>query len=111
MTISTTPMGRLRAVLLAVLVLVAAPAARAFQGPYASLVTGSGGFMLDLDIRWPDGTAPAGGWPVVFFAHGSGGDKTSFATTAVKYANDGYVALTWTGRDVDTGPTPDMLAG
>ena len=29
---------------------------------------------------------------------GSGGDKNSFASLAETYADDGYVALTWTGR-------------
>jgi hypothetical protein len=74
-------------------------------------VSGTGGFQLDLDIRWPDGPPPPGRWPAVFFAHGSGGDKNSFASLAETYADDGYVALTWTGRLVTSQPTPTILAG
>ena len=74
-------------------------------------MSGTGGFQLDLDIRWPDGPPPPGGWPAVFFAHGSGGDKNSFASLAETYADDGYVALTWTGRLVTSQPTPTILAG
>ena len=100
----------MRRLLVAFLLAISA-AAQAFQGPYASLVAGPGGFQLDLDIRWPDGPPPAGGWPAVFFAHGSGGDKNSFASLAETYADDGYVALTWTGRLVTSQPTPTILAG
>jgi dienelactone hydrolase len=100
----------LAGLLLATVLGTALPAS-AEQGPYASTVVGPGGFVLDLDIRWPDGAPPAGGWPAVFFAHGSGGDKTSNAGNATRYANDGYVALTWTGRSVATQPTPATLAG
>jgi hypothetical protein len=89
--------------------LVVVPVARAFQGPYASLVTGHGGFMLDLDVRWPDGAPPPGGWPVVFFGHGAGGDKTSSTNIAERYADDGYVTLTWTNRSTATNPSPDVI--
>jgi len=91
-------------------VLGVAGAAGAFQGPYASIVSGSGGFQLDLDVRWPDGTAPAGGWPVVFWGHGAGGDKTNSAGNAARYADEGYVTLAWTNRTTASNPSPDTLA-
>lgn len=83
--------------------------AAAFQGPYASIVTGFGGCAMDLDVRWPDGSPPAGGWPVVFFAHGAGGDKTSSTGQAQRYADDGYVTLTWTNRSTATDPSPTVI--
>lgn len=84
--------------------------ATAFQGPYASTVIGAGGYVLDLDVRWPDGPPPPDGWPVVFWGHGAGGDKTSLAGNAAGYANDGYVTLTWTNRSTATDPSPETLA-
>ena len=81
--------------------------ALAFNGPFTSLVTVETGVELDVDVRWPDtGVAPANGWPVVFFAHGAGGDKTTWAGLAGQYADDGYVTLTYTNRpDDDRSPT------
>lgn len=102
--------ARRLALTLAVLLAGTAATATAFQGPYASVVTGAGGYQMDLDVRWPDGTAPAGGWPVVFFAHGAGGNKTSSANVAGRYADDGYVTLTWTNRSTATDPSPQTLA-
>lgn len=94
-----------------VLAALATPAtAPAFQGPYASTVVGAGGFVLDLDVRWPDGPPPPDGWPVVFWGHGAGGDKTSSAGNAATYANDGYVTLTWTNRSTSTDPSPETIA-
>lgn len=94
----------------AALLLAGSSLASAFQGPYASIVTGSGGYQMDLDVRWPNGAAPAGGWPVVFFCHGAGGDKTSSASVAGRYADDGYVTLTWTNRSTASNPSPETLA-
>lgn len=95
--------------LVVVLVLATSGIAGAFQGPYASIVTGFGGFALDLDVRWPDGPPPVGGWPVVFFGHGAGGDKTSSTNIAQRYANEGYVTLTWTNRATAMNPSPDII--
>jgi len=92
--------------------LLLATAAPAFQGPYTRLVTSYGdGFVLDVDIRWPDDPAPPGGWPVVFFAHGAGGTKANTAGTASTYADDGYVAVNWTARSSGGETIPDVLAG
>lgn len=96
----------------AALLLLVAQTADAFQGPFASTTpVGPGGFVLDLDIRWPNGSPPPGGWPVVFMAHGAGGDKTSASFALGTYANDGYVTLSWTARSTATSPTPETLAG
>lgn len=97
-------------VLAAALVLAVVPAARAFQGPYATMVTGYGGFQLDLDVRWPDGSPPPEGWPVVFWGHGAGGNKTNLTSNAQRYADDGYVTVAWTNRSVATAPTPPVFA-
>lgn len=91
-TVRTRPTLRVLAGLAFLLVLATGTVAGAFQGPYASIVTGSGGFALDLDVRWPDGPPPAGGWPVVFWGHGAGGDKTTSTFATQRYSNDGYVA-------------------
>jgi predicted acyl esterase len=101
---------RLAIPLALVLAAATAPVAAAFQGPYSTFVTGYGGFQLDLDVRWPDGPPPAGGWPVVFWGHGAGGDKTSSANNAERYADDGYVTVAWTNRAVSTSPTPPIFA-
>jgi hypothetical protein len=97
-----------RAVFLAAL--TAGTVASAFQGPYASIVTGFGGFALDLDVRWPDGPPPVGGWPVVFWGHGAGGDKTTSAFATQRYSNDGYVTLTWTNRSTASNPSAEVIA-
>ena len=94
---------RLTAVLALLVTLWAVPAV-AFNGPYASLVDIGGGVMLDTDVRWPDtGSPPPAGWPVIFFAHGGGGSKGTWAGPAGDYADSGYVTLTWTNvRDAGT---------
>lgn len=90
------------AVLLAVLA-CAATTAEAFDGPYATLVNVAPGVDLDVDVRWPDtGSPPSAGWPVVFFAHGAGGNKNSNAGRAETYSDNGYVTLSYTNR-----PEPD----
>lgn len=93
--------------LAAVITGLCSPAAFSFNGPYASLVTVEPGVQLDVDVRWPDtGSAPANGWPVIFFAHGAGGDKTAFSSLAGDYADDGYVTLNYTNRpEEERGPT------
>lgn len=92
------------------LVALSAAPARAFQGPYTTVVTGFGGFMLDLDVRWPDGAPPASGWPVLFIGHGAGGDKNTSADNAENFADEGYVSVAWTNRLVSTSPTPSVFA-
>lgn len=101
----------LRCTVLSLLLLTLGVPARAAQGPYTSLVPATDGFLMDTDVRWPNGTPPPGGWPVVFFAHGAGGDKTSAAGNATTYADNGYVTLAWTSRDTAPQPFPSILAG
>jgi hypothetical protein len=109
-------MRRRRGLVLATVILGlvwgSAPPARAFQGPVAGLTTGYGGYQLDMDVRWPepDQTPPAAGWPVLFLGHGAGGNKTSLATSAGNFADDGYVTLTWTNRAVSTDTIPSIFA-
>ena len=95
-----------------VLAALATPAiAAAFQGPYASTVVGAGGFVLDLDVRWPDGAPPPGGWPVVVLGRTArAATRPSSAGNAATYANDGYVTLTWTNRSTSTDPSPETIA-
>lgn len=82
----------------------------AFSGPFASLVTVEPGVQIDVDVRLPaTGTPPAAGWPVIFFAHGSGGDKTSFSQLAGEYADDGYVTLSYTNR-AEEDRSPQVFA-
>ncbi|MDB4420957.1 CocE/NonD family hydrolase [Pseudomonadales bacterium] len=89
----------IRAVFISVLLGGLPAATWAFSGPFASLVTVEPGVQIDVDVRVPaTGTPPATGWPVIFFAHGSGGDKTSFSQLAGEYADDGYVTLSYTNR-------------
>ena len=82
----------------------------AFSGPFAALVTVEPGVQIDVDVRLPaTGTPPAAGWPVIFFAHGSGGDKTSFSQLAGEYADDGYVTLSYTNR-AEEDRSPQVFA-
>ena len=89
-----------RALLLAMISLAcAATTAQAFNGPFGTLVTVEPGVELDVDVRWPNtGSPPAAGWPVIFFAHGGGGDKTTWGPLAGNFADLGYVTLTYTNR-------------
>lgn len=79
----------------------------AFNGPYASLVNVEPGVDIDVDVRWPDtGSPPAAGWPVIFFAHGAGGDKNSFSGLAGGFADSGYVTVNYTNLpEPDRSPT------
>jgi hypothetical protein len=110
MLATSRPVRPVATALVLALTLASASVARAFQGPYSAIVTGFGGFQLDLDVRWPDGAPPAEGWPVVFWGHGAGGDKTNVANNAERYADDGYVTVAWTNRAVSTAPTPPIFA-
>jgi len=100
------------AVLLVLLPLTwAATTAQAFNGPYGTLVEVAPGVELDVDVRWPDtGSPPAAGWPVVFFAHGGGGDKTTWGTLAGSYADLGYVTLTYTNRQAEDRSFPVLAS-
>ncbi len=86
-----------------------AASAHAFNGPYATFVNVAPGVDLDVDVRWPDtGSPPAGGWPVVFFAHGAGGSKNSNSGLAGSYADFGYVTLSYTNRPSDEWLPPNF---
>lgn len=76
--------------------------------PYKSIQQG-GGFELDgeglpivqgtfdlrLSLTVPIGTIPEGGWPVVLYAHGTGGDYLSYFSngTASRYAKAGLAVV------------------
>ena len=76
--------------------------------PYQSTASG-GGFEIDpagdpivqgsFDLRFamslPTGTTPANGWPVVLYAHGTGGSYRSFEAngTAIRFARLGIAVV------------------
>lgn len=92
------------------LVTVVALPADAANGPYATFVDAGDGVNIDVDVRWPDsGTAPAAGWPVIFWAHGAGGTKNSYSGRATDFANDGYVTISYTNRP-DSERDPENFA-
>lgn len=74
------------------------PQAFAFQGPHAQFVTMTDGLGIDIDLRWPDGTPPAAGWPAVLLAHGAGLSKASLSGLGGSFADMGYVTLAYSGR-------------
>jgi len=75
--------------------------------PYGAM--GTGGFVLDAtgtpqvqrteNVRFsltiPAGEMPAGGWPIAIYAHGTGGDHTTFISdnTAAAAADEGVAML------------------
>ena len=99
-----------RGLLSLIALLGVATGAQAFNGPFTQFVNVAPGVDLDVDVRWPDtGSPPAAGWPVLFFAHGAGGDKNANSGRASEYADDGYVTLTYTNRPAEDR-TPDNFA-
>ncbi len=55
---------------------------------------------LDASVFTPEGNAPAGGWPGILLVHGHGdaGNKTSMFGRARRYAEHGYVTLSYSVR-------------
>lgn len=58
---------------------------------------------VPVRIRWPQGTAPAGGWPVVMYSHGLGGSREGGEVWGSAWANVGFVVLhvQHAGSDID----------
>ncbi len=50
---------------------------------------------IRVAMTFPPGAVPAGGWPVVLYAHGTGGDYKSFIRdgTAARFAAHGFAVL------------------
>ena len=48
---------------------------------------------VPVRIRWPQGAAPAGGWPVIVYSHGLGGSREGGDTWGAAWANAGFVVL------------------
>ena len=58
---------------------------------------------VPVRIRWPQGTAPVGGWPVVIYSHGLGGSVGGGEVWGSAWANAGFVVLhlQHAGSDID----------
>jgi hypothetical protein len=92
-------------------VLFGVPSASSFDGPFATRVDVGSGVMLDVDVRWPSNGLPLpAGWPVIFWAHGAGGNKSSLAGAAENFADKGYVTLTYSNRPAALQLPPEVLA-
>lgn len=69
---------------------------------------------LRFAVSIPDGTMPAGGWPVVLYAHGTGGSYRSFINdgTAANLAMEGLAVISIDqvlhGPRDPTGADPDL---
>ena len=48
---------------------------------------------VPVRIRWPQGAAPAGGWPVVIYSHGLGGSRAGGDVWGQAWAAAGFVVL------------------
>ena len=58
---------------------------------------------VPVRIRWPQGAAPAGGWPVVMYSHGLGSSREGGEVWGSAWANAGFVVLhlQHAGSDID----------
>ncbi len=58
------------------------------------------GVRLDASVFTPDGDAPEGGWPGVLFVHGHGdaGNKTTLYGRAKRYAERGFLTVSYSVR-------------
>lgn len=58
---------------------------------------------VSVRIRWPQGTAPASGWPVVIYSHGLGGSREGGDVWGTAWASAGLVVvhLQHVGSDLD----------
>ena len=58
---------------------------------------------IPVRIRWPQGAAPAAGWPLVIYSHGLGGSRTGGNVWGEAWAAAGMVVvhLQHTGSDID----------
>nr|WP_297526556.1 hypothetical protein [uncultured Roseateles sp.] len=48
---------------------------------------------VPVRVYWPQGQAPAGGWPVVVFSHGMGGSRRGYSYLGSYWAAHGVVAM------------------
>ncbi|OWQ46290.1 hypothetical protein CDL60_17015 [Roseateles noduli] len=48
---------------------------------------------VPVRVYWPQGEAPAGGWPVVVFSHGMGGSRRGYSYLGSYWAAHGVVAM------------------
>ncbi len=66
-------------------------------------------------FTFPPGPVPAGGWPVVLYAHGTGGDDQSFIHdgTAARFAARGLAVMgadqVLNGARIGAGDSPELL--
>jgi Platelet-activating factor acetylhydrolase, isoform II len=58
---------------------------------------------VPVRIRWPQGAAPAAGWPVVMYSHGLGGSRVGGEVWGTAWAAAGFVVvhLQHAGSDID----------
>ena len=58
---------------------------------------------VPVRIRWPQGTAPLDGWPVVIYSHGLGGSREGGDVWGQAWVNAGFVVLhlQHAGSDID----------
>lgn len=48
---------------------------------------------VPVRVYWPQGAAPAGGWPAVVFSHGMGGSRRGYSYLGSYWAANGVVAM------------------
>ncbi|UXH77703.1 alpha/beta hydrolase family protein [Roseateles amylovorans] len=51
------------------------------------------GRAVPVRLYWPQGAAPAAGWPVIVFSHGMGGTRRGYSYLGRYWASQGFVAL------------------
>ncbi|MBA3593796.1 MAG: hypothetical protein H0W47_08335 [Polaromonas sp.] len=58
---------------------------------------------VPVRIRWPQGAAPADGWPVIIYSHGLGGSRSGGEVWGEAWTQNGFVVLHLQhgGSDID----------
>ena len=66
---------------------------------------------VPVRVRWPQGVAPTGGWPVVMYSHGLGGSRAGGQLWGQAWTDAGFVVLHLQHRGSDLDAVREMGGG